>query len=1036
MPMTARRILKLALALLGSPGCADQLDTEPFYIEWVDPPGGYRGFDVPLTIVGQGFLAKATDELGESRAAIDTEHHVWLGGVALRAPEYVDRRTLRAVAPAGIFAGSHDLRVENPYGDVASLPGAYLASDLRDAALEAVLSADVPTPTVGTETRLTLRVTNSGERTARAVTPTVLAFSPPNRVAVDTWSGPLQSDIAPGAAVELVWLCDALGVGPTQVVVSAAGTDELTGRAVATGSVGPLSLLVQAPVDLRAQLAVTPKRASLGQLVEIFLDVTAAPGVGADDVQPSLLVANGAADLQAGPLPASAAVAGGSTERFAWTYVTQSLGALAFAGSAAGADANSRLPVVTYTVESNPIVVESPARLSALFSVPGAVNTDQAFAVQVAVRNEGGATALAVTPPQFLTATGTAVATWLNGPAPATADIPGGTEVAFSWSYRAEVAGEVALAADVTGSDANSGQTVSTGVVSSTPIVALHPAALSCAITVPATVSRGATFTARMTVLNVGDSGANAVAPSALNVAGTAQLSVVSGPAPAESDLGGGGSVSFDWLLSAATTGSAELDVSAAGLDATAGTMVSCAPVLSNTVAVNEAEQLFSDPFGDASPFSFVVPYRGQILLGPRAAGAGAIRADADGANLEPLTFVFSKDTTGNTSSNTWVGAPPYPAIGYSGCLANSAQCGPDNENGRGLLAAGTIAGTEWLVMGGSRNAGNLDYVYATQDGDTQLDFSFVDLSAFLGANTRGISAMRVFNDRLYLAFPDTGGQRPYFLALATLPLPPGLDATASDVENLRADNMPGLGAGNSAPMVMIDWLWVFNDRLYATNNGGCIRSTTATPRAYAAFPSDWWGCTPNAPAYTAKTSVTTTKVANIEPADKAIPQMATFGGGLYLARNTTAGPQLWVCAPTLAGDPSQCDPPDWSLVAPNTAGDPQLSQFNSSNHTRLSLLVATPQHVYVGFDNSIDGVTLFRSLGAAPSTRSDFEGHDGCAATDYPTACEGLAGAGLGTAANTRILDGVATTFGGKDYVYVVTGNGTGAARVYFIRD
>ena len=48
----------------------------------------------------------------------------------------------------------------------------------------------------------------------------------------------------------------------------------------------------------------------------------------------------------------------------------------------------------------------------------------------------------------------------------------------------------------------------------------------------------------------------------------------------------------------------------------------------------------------------------------------------------------------------------------------------------------------------------------------------------------------------------------------------------------------------------------------------------------------------------------------------------------------------------------TQCDPGDWSLIAANSSGDTQLSQFNNPNNTHISLLAATQTHLYVGFDN------------------------------------------------------------------------------------
>jgi len=155
--------------------------------------------------------------------------------------------------------------------------------------------------------------------------------------------------------------------------------------------------------------------------------------------------------------------------------------------------------------------------------------------------------------------------------------------------------------------------------------------------------------------------------------------------------------------------------------------------------------------------------------------------------------------------------------------------------------------------------------------------------------------------------------------------------------------------------------------------------------------------------------AITTAKSSDFFPADKAVPQMAVFGGKLYMARNTTSGPQLWMC------NTAACAPADWALAAANGTGNTNLSQFADTTLNTVSLLVATSQHLYVGYDAS-SGVVLYRSTNASPSLAADFAR---------------WAPAGLG-AGMTQIVDGQALTFAGNDYLYVAANAPSGAVQIF----
>ncbi len=442
-------------------------------------------------------------------------------------------------------------------------------------------------------------------------------------------------------------------------------------------------------------------------------------------------------------------------------------------------------------------------------------------------------------------------------------------------------------------------------------------------------------------------------------------------------------------------------------------------------------------PFGDGTAFAFLVDYAGKIYLGPTRDGSGAVRVNPDGSAPESISFAFEPEVGEHVNSCDLppTCTPPYPSIGHTGCTLGSAECGPDNENGRGLFWSGRMGGNEWLAIAGSLVGERLRYIYMTTDTGVSLSLAYLRIDAVLGGATRSVSAAHFLGGDLYMGLPDQGGRRPYVVVLETEPTNPGFAAIPpDDIESLHAEDIVRIGLDGTPPnpdptgTLIIDWIGEFSERLYLANNGGCARATVAAPRQ----PGDFVDCTPSAAAYAAEESIATGKIADIEPADRATPQMAAFGGRLYMGRNTTSGPQLWSCEP---GQDSHCDPEDWSLIASSPVHD-NLSQFDNPNNTRVTLIVATPTHLWVGFDNSVDGLVVFRSATTNPTVRADFSGNLGCSAAGHPTTCEGLSKNGFGAADNSRILDSAAIDVGGQEFLYLVTGDGASEVRVFRLHD
>lgn len=885
------------------------------------------------------------------------------------------------------------------------------------------LSAATKTVSLGQVIALNLEAQNVGQVGIKALQPVVVA-SPAGRVISKTV--PVERDVALGASQPFGFSFDTLGVGVVSFRADALGVDAFTGAAVAMSPAFETVTIVRPPA-LSLTLTSSAARVAPGERVTLTATVTNSGDARALNVAASV---GGAAGLTLVSAPA-AAVVGATPVGFVWEYDAVANGNFQLTVSASGIDENSGL-VVTASTASVDVRVERPAALATTFTTPARVNVGRLFRWKMEVSNTGDATATGVTP-GLISTLSSASGALDGGPVPTQADLVGGASQAFTFGYVASDVGTLQFVAAAAGVDAFSGAAVSSAVATSAVVVVERAAALAGAWGLPSSVAASAQFTATLQVKNGGDALAVGVTPSAFAITGSA--TVVSGPTPASATLAADAGVDFTWVLMAGDAGTVQLTASASGVDSNDTTVVSTGPLTSTTAAVGiEAMLLAADPFGDGTAFSYVFSYRGKVWLGPRGSGFGAVSMNPDGTGPINNSFSFLKDVgTNATHKNSSVA--PYPSIGSLGCVANTAACGPNNENGRGLFFSATISGVEYLgVSGAHPSSGKLEYVYLSSSPGPAVDFRFVDLSTGLGGQTRGLSAAWAFSNRLYLGFPDSGGNRPYFLSLLS-PVPsPGLNAVVSttptaltDVLNLDGDRLPGLGenAGNSGAQ-LIDVMADFNDRLYVANNGGIVRSTTTTPRSPQAFPADWTTATPTAAAFTAKTSITSLKVSGFIPSDRAYPGIARFNGRLYAARNTTAGPQLWGCTPVGL----VCPPASWALVAGNSTGDVGLTQFNDPANTSIGLLVATPTALFVGFNNA-SGIQVFKTGVTFPTVRSDFAGTTGCVAG--VAGCAGLGSNGLGAPAlTTQILDARALTFGTGSWLYLVAGNGTGAVRVW----
>jgi hypothetical protein len=834
---------------------------------------------------------------------------------------------------------------------------------------------------------------------------------------------------------------------------SVAGTDGNDGASLLT-----LSPQASTTVQERAALAISlqvPRGLSRGQTFAVVATVRNTGGATARGVQPATpqVTATGGAAATTASAPAASDIAGGATATFTFNYVENGAGpgGLTFSSSAAGTDANSGAAVSAGATTPNvPVVTPAALTLSAVAVAPSVIDQGQAFTVTATVTNTGQATAAAVTLALTKTVSGGADA--ITSDSPGTAGVAGGASLTFTWNFVESGTGPGSLAFSVaaTGSDTNSGAPLSAQAAPATLPVQV-PATLSATLVAPPTPSVGDSVVVTLTVSNTGQATAVSVQPAPLGISGTATVNVVSTPSPASATVAGGGSATFTWTLTVPSAGTLQLAASVAGTDANNSTSLAASASASVTVQPQpEATLISTDPFAaDGTNFSYLFSYQGMLYAGPNKSGTAAVRMAPDGTGPVPINWKLEVDTTLlSTARNSayqgllGLGGTACHTIGALGCAQNSTACGPDNEGGRAVFTSGTVNGVEWYLLTGTSPTNGSRYAYLT-NGSIPLaggndDLAYVQIAAGQGSSARMMSAARFALNQVFFGLYDGGGSSsgPVLNVLKTMPSVPGYQASAgTDLVNLNGVNLPAVGGQGSPPnsgqtALMVDSIRDFKGAIYVANNGGITHSVGSPTPCAAPGCTNWENSTPSNPNWAAATSVVpdSTVLGALDPSKKAVPSIVAFGGHLFAARNTTGGPQLWSCDPVPAVDSQQCEPSEWSLVAPNTSGDARFTQFNDAGNTAITLLVATASHLYVGFNNA-NGVRIYRTQTATASTAADFTGHQGCSLAQ--AGCTGLGGNGLG-ASVTRLFDSHAFTYSAAEWVYLSAGTGSAGPRLY----
>ncbi|HET8538329.1 MAG TPA: IPT/TIG domain-containing protein [Anaeromyxobacter sp.] len=495
-----------------------------------------------------------------------------------------------------------------------------------------------------------LRVTNTGDSTARDVVPAVACGG------CVPLAAPAPVSVAGGEWVEVVRSATAVSLGAWTLRASAAGFDAVDASTVASAVIEG-ALAVQRPATLVAVSSVGATVVSAGQAFPLSLRVTNA-GEADADVDPSLSgTATGAAAWSAAPLDGPLRIAGGMSAQFRWTVTPSGAGTLSFLPRVDGVDANDGTALSA--ADPTPVVtVQVPAALAAALLVPAVVNGGQTFPVVLEVTNGGDAAAIGVSG----AVTPAGPASYASGPTPPPPlRLPGASALRFTWTYAAGAApGTIQLDAGATGTDENSTFPLSATAVRRT-VPVQRAAELSCEIVAaPARVNVSRPFAVTVRVSNAGDSAATGVS------AALGCPSCTPAAPPAAVDVAGHATADATRWFTPDVLGTTALTASASGTDATDGA-ARFASTVERPLSIELPARLsawFAPPSSvPMVGFPVALDVENPISV------PGTPQADATGVLPGPLAVVPDPGYLG-TADVTCTPAPAAPAVIPAGARA------------------------------------------------------------------------------------------------------------------------------------------------------------------------------------------------------------------------------------------------------------------------------------------------------------------------------------------------------------------------------
>ncbi|MFL5392936.1 MAG: beta strand repeat-containing protein, partial [Myxococcales bacterium] len=577
-------------------------------------------------------------------------------------------------------------------GDPVTAQGAGGSTVFAPAALRATPHPLPATMTVGKQFTLTVDVTNDGDVDANAVSMVDPQADGTGRVD-DVGSAPFTQAIPAGQTRTFAWTYLAAAPGDLVLGCSGTGIDGLTFAPLAV-SASWRQIQILTPASLSSTVS-APASLSVGDQAWLELDVTNSGDSLAAAVVPSLTIGGSAIAV----LSSTGAqdIPGHETRIFRWQLSAVSAGSTTLALQARGSDANSGAAVSTAPPFQPTITVQTPAQITARASAPARVSTGQSFPVSIEVSDLGDAAAgtvsatIACTPADLLSQSAT------PNPAP----VGGHQTQTFAWTFAAVSAGTVNCTLTASGADVNDGHAVS---ATQTVSIQVQRAAVLEVIrfSVPATVSRGQSFSATLVVANTGGATARGVvvSPDPPQVIAVGQASATASPSAGGQDIPAGGNASFTFTFveNGRGTGSLVLHAGAFGADANSGLATSAVAVDSRGIGVQAPASLLvtrvsvpvppSIDRGETFPVSVEITNTGgatavDVLPSPlplsmtRTGGASATTSTFESAAViapgDKATFDFAYVENGTSAGSV---------------VFSASASGTDANSGEPLLAA------------------------------------------------------------------------------------------------------------------------------------------------------------------------------------------------------------------------------------------------------------------------------------------------------------------------------------------------------------
>jgi hypothetical protein len=447
------------------------------------------------------------------------------------------------------------------------------------------MSASPASIGVGSEITVIMTITNNGQATANAVTPTGFAIlGSASYVAVN---GPLPTNatITAGASASFTWRYAAVSTGSLYFTANASGLDgNNSSHIVSTTAEAKSNTVYVYPTSpvLTSWVTVSPQVINFNQRFTVVMSVSNVGIVDANGTTPTALPTVLSSSHMGGPVPVFADIPAGGFAQFTWTFDSTTTAGTANPAVLASSGGTNSTDITTLSASQLQVIAD-PLLTQDIIVSPAVVSAGQNITVRMHITNSGASEAQGVVP-AALSKLGNGNYTYVSGPVPVSQTVAAGANTYFTWIYQSSGAGSLAVNGYATGYSQYSKATVTAVAEDSNFITIQSPASLSSSISVPATKNIGQWFTVTMTVTNNGTATADAVAPpSNLTVVGTGGAVRMSGPEPPPVSITGGDSVTFTWTYSAAGAGTVTFAGIAAGTDANSGAAVAS----NNAVSVN-----------------------------------------------------------------------------------------------------------------------------------------------------------------------------------------------------------------------------------------------------------------------------------------------------------------------------------------------------------------------------------------------------------------------------------------------------------------